>query len=651
MTNDFKENLLNYFVGNMPRETGTADEIIKKLEEIPERNFKSFLPNSWNDFKFEGILKDKLTSNVILYGGYKDTSNNPYGIIMILSQDFKPLKTYYRYESGTRLRYVMAMNQDDDGTFYLLNCDGYPVDENVSFQTSEKKFMIVNNFVQEGKLIIRKSYIFPEDYKNFYAYKIFKDVNSANYCFVGKMLTLNSASGYYNYDEIRIIALKVEVGQPNEWNKYDSNGSGWLLGDCYVEYDENNNLFCELIISSTKSSSRNLYTWTKNFTETLFVLKKIATFDFHPYIDSSSYNNQAVFIDKNNVYFVQNNQQWGISGSAEKKYIGLYYYNISTNELKAIYEKHLGDYDFCNLEAIYININQNELYIQYNTNIDSINNKADYYFQRYTNKWNPIEIGLQQNFIYKQRALYITNVYNMLQAYIYPSNPRKTTWKLYNILEIYNSNNYNGQSFTNINSMIPNSSILYDENDNVIFARNLYNKTISDRVTQSTIEIPNNYLNDVMIARQDLISETNSIMVDNNNIITKNIYETLFVNFINTLQMINKNDLNNPILNSAGAIRLNQSISQVQDYTSQKISKARINYADNSNDIIPIPFIQVGAVMRTEFTIYNSKGIINIELISEDEKTTYNTITGNFELNKTYTVSQDVTVEGLTIGG
>ena len=233
----------------------------------------------------------------------------------------------------------------------------------------------------------------------------------------------------------------------------------------------------------------------------------------------------------------------------------------------------------------------------------------------------------------------------MLQAYIYPSNPRKATWKLYNILEIYNSNNYNGQSFTNINSMIPNSSILYDENNDVIFARNLYNKTISDRVTQSTIEIPNNYLNDVMIARQDLISETNSIMVDNNNIITKNIYETLFINFINTLQMINKNDLNNPILNPAGAIRLNQSISQVQDYTSQKISKARINYADNSNEIIPISFTQVGSVMRTEFTIYNSKGIINIELISEDEKTTYNTITGNFELNKTYTVSQDVTIE------
>ena len=90
---------------------------------------------------------------------------------------------------------------------------------------------------------------------------------------------------------------------------------------------------------------------------------------------------------------------------------------------------------------------------------------------------------------------------------------------------------------------------LYDENNNVIFARNLYNKTISDRVTQSTIEIPNNYLNDVMIARQHLISETNSIMVDTHNIITKNIYETLFINFINTLQMINKNDLSLTLLN------------------------------------------------------------------------------------------------------
>ena len=197
--------------------------------------------------------------------------------------------------------------------------------------------------------------------------------------------------------------------------------------------------------------------------------------------------------------------------------------------------------------------------------------------------------------------------------------------------------------------MIPNSGILYDDNNDVIFARNLYNKTVNDRVTQSTIEIPNNYLNDKMIAKQDLISETNSIMVEKENIITKNVYETVYLNFINTLQMINNNDTNNPILNPVGATRLNESISEVQDYDNQKISKAKINYQDGTNSIIPIAFTQVENAMRTNFTIYVNKGIINIELISQDEDTVYNTITSEFELNKTYIISQDLTVSGVQL--
>ena len=197
--------------------------------------------------------------------------------------------------------------------------------------------------------------------------------------------------------------------------------------------------------------------------------------------------------------------------------------------------------------------------------------------------------------------------------------------------------------------MIPNSGILYDDNNDVIFARNLYNKTVNDRVTQSTIEIPNNYLNDKMIAKQDLISETNSIMVDKSNVITKNIYETVYLNFINTLQMINNNNTNNPILNPVGATRLNESISEIQDYDNQKMSKAKINYQDGTNSIIPIAFSQVENAMRTNFTIYLNKGIINIELLSQDEDTVYNTITSEFELNKTYIISQDLTVSGVQL--
>lgn len=643
MTNDFKENLLNYFVGKMPKEQGTEEEIINNVSELPSSEWDSFVPTRWNGFRYEGIIQDKDTSNLVLYGGYQDQDNNVYGIITITTQDFKPIKTYYEYDSGIKLRYIMAMNQDENGTYYLIDSVDDPRLKSQNFITSEKRFIMVNNFVANNKLTLRISY--KTQYTNFYPYKIYKDPNSSYYCFVGRYFRTDE------FDGIRVMTLKINVGSTNEWVKYDDDNRGWLLGDCYVDFNEESQVYVRCIITAVQRGDNRVAFWTKEYTADSLSYQEIHSFSYKPYIDSYMYQNQAFFINKNEVYFVQNNQQWGTRGKTEKKYIGLYYYNFTTKEFKVIYEKSLGDYDYCNIEAIYIYINQSKLYIEFNDNINSTNNTADYYIQRLDNDWEPILVKEKGYFLYNQRQITVLNTYNMLNIYLSAVNPRPKTWEYINILEIYNPSNYNGQNYTNINSMIPNSSILYDENDDVIFARNLYNKTISDRVTQSTIEIPNNYLNDVMIAKQDLISETNSIMVDNNNTITKNIYEKLFINFINTLQMINKNDLNNPILNPTGAIRLNQSISQVQDYTSQKISKAKINYADNSNEIIPISFIQVGSVMRTEFTIYNSKGIINIELISEDEKTTYNTITGDFELNKTYTVSQDVTVDGLIIGG
>ena len=658
MTQYFNYELMKYLTGKIVKGNGSNDEVINKINEIERSDFEPYLPKIWKDFNFENTIKDKTTSNIILYGGYKDENDNVFGVIMVLTQDFKPLNAFYKYENGTDLRYIMTLNQADDGTFYMLDCIGNPTDEDESFQTSEKRFIMISNFVQNNKLIMRTSYIFPDDYKNFYSYKIYKDINSSNYCFIGRKLV--SAGVDYDFDEIRVITLKIQVGQTNEWAKYDSDGNGWLLGDCYAEYNEENNLFVEMIISSTKADSSSLanklYMWIKDFNSNHFVLKEIVTFNYHPYIDSRFNKNQSVFINKNEVYFVQNNQSWGTSGVKGKKYIGLYHYNINTSKLNTIYEKYLGEYDFCNLEAIYINNNQNELYIQYNTNINSTDNKADYYFQRYNGEWNPIKIGLQQNFIYSQRALYITNIFNMLQVYIYPINPRLQTWKLYNIIEIYNPTKYNGKPYENINSLVPNSGVLYNENNNIIFARNLYNKTINNRITQSTIEVPNTYLNNTIINSQELDSKTNNVMVNNINTITKNIYETLFINFINTLQITNENDENNIILNPIGATRLNISISDLIDYDNAKATKIRINYDDGTNEIKDVSnniedTRQVNLLTFTnyDFVVYNpaNKNIKTIDIISNDETTIYQTISNlNFESNKYYNIMQPVQILG-----
>ena len=288
------------------------------------------------------------------------------------------------------------------------------------------------------------------------------------------------------------------------------------------------------------------------------------------------------------------------------------------------------------------------IYIQYNV-IQDGTPIADYYFQRYVDRWFPLKIADKQPFYHGTRLLYINNTYNLVNAYMISTTFDSLYWSVYNILEIYNKNNFNGETYINTNSLLPNSSVLYNENNDVVFARNLYNKTISERTTQATLEIPNNYLNDVMIAKQNLISETNLTMVENQNTVTKNVYETVYLNFINTLQMINNNNEENPILNSNGAIRLNNSISNLIDYDNSKIGKAKINFEDGTSSIIPIAFTQNGNVMRTEFTITVDKNITNIQLLSNDETTIYQTIETQLSINKTYTISQDVTVEGVQL--
>ena len=224
---------------------------------------------------------------------------------------------------------------------------------------------MLNNFTQqineEYVLKSNKSYIMP--YKSLYCRKMFKDPNSAHYVLCCSVLTGQSNP---TYAKTRIIELKINVGSSNEWSYHDTN-DGYLMGDSYVEFDSDSKSFIEVILTLNQTSNRNVGIWTKNFNDSSYTYKNVYAFSFQPYIDSFAMENQSVFLNKDEIYFVQNNQHWGISGSKVSKYIGLYYYNIKTENRKTIYEKYLGEHDFCDLEAIYITQNNNDLYIQYNT--------------------------------------------------------------------------------------------------------------------------------------------------------------------------------------------------------------------------------------------------------------------------------------------
>ena len=646
MTDEFKQTLFDYLIGKLPNEKGTTEEIFKEINEISRDEWAEFIPVSWNNFRYEGLIEVTDSELLVLYGGYKTTDDEVRGIITILNNSFIPIKTFYQYDSGTYLRYIQCMIQEEDGTFSLIDCLDFPTDENWSFTTSQKRFIMLNNFTQkinnDYMLTLQRSYIMPSDYFNFYCKKMYKDVNSSHYVMVGTYLKDQNSP---DYDGIRIIGLKVNVSSENEWNKYDDDGSGWFLGDAYVEFD-NDNFFCEVLLTRNLFSNRNISLWTKEFAQSAFSLKTIGTVDYYAVIDSIQYNNQSVFLSKNEVYFVLNNQWWGTSERLESKYIGLYYYNNTTSEFKTMYEHYLGDYDFCDLEAIYIAENNNNLYIEFNNNIDNTNNLADYYFQRLENQeWNPIKVSEQQYFRSQRRALYVNNNYNLLNWFSYMSNPQAQFWKIYNIKENYNSSNYNGEPYTNTNALIPNSTEIYS-NENLVFARNLYNKTINNNTTVSTVEIPNTYLNGIDLTSKNLLSETNLTMIADTNVTQKNIYETMFLNFINVLQVADRNNATQ-VLNQEASTYLNNAINTDDSYDNAKLyNKVIINYQDGSNKEVSYDKENTTKTSTViAFGLYIDKLINNAEIVSNDKTITYQTIDlSSLELNKYYAIRQKMEV-------
>nr|DAI13221.1 MAG TPA: hypothetical protein [Caudoviricetes sp.] len=652
MTEEAKKNLLDYMLGKMPSESGVEEEIFQSINNIPRDDWENndILPEHWNNFRYEGLIQVQNSELLVLYGGYKTTDDEVRGIITILNKDFKPLKSIYQYDSGTYLRYIQCMAQAEDNTFYAIDCPDFPRDEEWSFTTSQKRFLMFNNFTQQINndyvLTLQKSYIFPTDYFNFYCKDMYKDVNSSNYVFTGVSLKDQNDP---DFDSIRVINLKVNVGNENDWNKWDSDNNYWLYGASYVEFQDDN-FFCRILLSQNIITNKNVSLWTKDFTQASFNLKTITTVNYYAVHDTSNYKNQSIFLNRNELYFVLNNQQWRLSnGQTMPKYIGLYYYNESTNQTQIIYEKYLGDYNFCNLEAIYIVKNNNDVYVQFNNNITQTNNDvfADYYLQRLVNdEWKPKLISSQQYFYYNRRALFVTNEFNLLNYVSYMINPQPQYWYIPNIKEIYNETNYNGEPFTDKNSLNSNSAILYSDN-NPVFARNLYNKTQNGVTTMSTIEVPSNYLNDVLVDKMDLCSENNNVIISNTNGFTKNIYETVYLNFVNTISIVNNNGPQ-PIYNPTAATELNTSINNPEDYDNLKLTKYKINYQDGTNTVSNLQAtLQDDGSYELLMTFFLNKTANSLELISEDEKTSYLTYNlRNVEINKFYSYNQRVRIGG-----
>lgn len=649
MTEDYKKNVLDYITNMINQTSPTNEEIFKEQINIDRSVWADYIPSTWNNFRYEGMVApDETTTGLgILYGGYIDDDNNVCGIITLFDNDFVPVKTIYEYSSGTKLRYIQYMKEAEDGTFYFIDDAAFTYSQNQKVMTSQKRFVMVNNFTvadqitNDYEIYLRVSYTFSGNYVNFYCKNMFKSPNSAHYIFFG--MGVDSSSTLYAYRYLKIIGLKVNVGEANEWTMY-ANLQYRLFGSAFALFDSDDNVSFRCLNSPTLVGNTTIDCTSKTYTGNV-TTTSIASFDFKPYVDDSSYKKQSVFLSMDEVYFVQNNQRWGTSGTTEKKYIGLYKYDFVHSQLTTIYEKELGSYDYSNLEAIYIDKCNSDIYIQYNANIDGTTDTSDYYFQRLVNdRWSPILIGEQMSFIYYQRTMFIKSNFNLLQIYLYATNPRRLTWFQYLIKENYNTLNYNGESYTSYNSLIPKQAEVYS-NNTLVFARNLYNLTINSNQSNATVLVPNSYLNGINLDKKSLLSETDSEIAKDEETVTKNVFEALYINFINTINVIDEDT--NTRYNDAGSyITTNLNVGTENNCEQTYMGKIRINFQGSSR-IENISWQSIDDTHKyISFALEVTNPILNIEIISNDTLTTYMVIdTSSLEVGNIYVINQKLRIE------
>lgn len=645
MTEDYKKNLLNYLTDKIEDTSPTNTEIIEEIQNINRSKWTPYLPSSWKNFRFEGMIDpNETTSGLgVIYGGYIDSSNNVRGIIILINNNFEPTKTFYEYTSGTPLRYIQYMKQAEDGTFYFIDDEAFSFIQRQQSLTSQKRFVMINNItnVETNNVYLRKSYILPSNLTNFYCQNMFKDPNSAHYIFFGSGVDSNSSN--YTRRILKIFDFTIEYGESPTWTSYVSQSQA-IFGSAFAQFNSDSNVYFRCVWTNNLNNSNTIHCYTKTYTGQPTNSTIFSKQEYKPYIDEDTYKKQSVFMNIDEVYFVQNNTHWGNTGVARPKYIGLYKHYFSNDSNETIFEKYLGDYDYTYQEYMYIDKNNNELYIEYVNNYDKANSKADIYMQRYKDTWSPILIGENQNFVFDLQGMFVKNNFNLLQIYSYLLNPKTSTWNYFVVKEDYYLTNYNGEPYINNNVLTPFKARLYS-NNSLVFSRNLYNITKQNNMSMSSVEIPNTYLNETDITQNDLIGKTNVELINDTKSWSKNIYEVVDLNFLNTITMIDE-ETNEENLN--GAIKLNQCSTDGGDtnYQNAPCNKFRINYTDNTTSIKGLEWNTIDDTHKEcKITFYVDKAIRDIDLLSNDESTIYLTIPVEVETGKYYTITQKVRVE------
>lgn len=620
MTNDFKEQILNYLTGTIQEETPQDNPTHYIEKETLINNLYTNITNEIgsNNFSIIKVIQSKTNSNIVI--NCKNVNNNN-SFLIVTDKDFNILGYFDEFSSGVSFRMFTGFNIDENGYFYTIESDH-------GFQLNNKRFLMLNNIAVpnangEYQVKIRKSYAVPNTtvlYNNSIQ-GLYKAIGQSIY------VILNADGSANRY----LTKLTINVGTNNDWQ--DNAINGVVGNDQILSVDSEGNIFFKTINVGIPSGlytyNISLYTYNNGIETTEIISDTIIN-------GTDMWRTTAKFLNINEVYI---GYKTANTENTNTEYI-IGHLDTTTKTLTkvfstpSVYSAIYNDTNFLMFYRI-----DNEMMFKFNVITNSSTNEFNIIVGRL------IGLDRQSTLLASGITPLTTNAdffvvvktFNLYQ-YIAQYNDNA-----YSTKEIYQINGYNGDSYINTNCLIPDISYLYS-NNKLVFARTLYNKQVNGNTTISTIEIPYNYLNEISIQPKQLLGQTKMILNNDINPITKNIYETLDINFINTITMQD----NDNSINLSGASKLNASATSTNNYNQTQIGYYRLNYTDGTTEdfkINPSEYTSINEYSGTyNFVIYVAKPITNINILSNDKTTVYATLNLVLEVGKYYRINQNVEV-------
>lgn len=639
MTNDYKTNLLEYLTGNL---NNTDKSKTPYYETNTNESYSSTIYGNQSVECRDG--KGNLNGKVLFYshGGNK---------ITLVDDKMNVLKVFTAFSTGTALRNILNLEVDETGNVYGL-------DYITSGGTTTYRIILMNNISEISKgesdysIVLRNSY-------NVQGYTTDDDLSPTFETFLKK--STQSATYYFAIQDstgtlLEPSTFQINVGSTNTWTRLEEitfiNGS-IEIGNIY--FNTNDEPVAEYYATEYYGNYPNVLrarvTGSGAPTFTTIINNEESDTIFNPSVNDKSYSIKLIANYPTSFYIIAKGYYLAYQSGTFKTYkqrvkvllveneqvMDLYTNDSEDNFVSSLVRepiitgKVINECLFLYMFMEYTNDTQ---YDTISFNMITKNNNVNYY------------LATDNRLLRNQSSnavISVSNVFNLYRAYLVYNN---STNYLITTKLVYSPLNYNGDTYTNLDSLVPLWGHLENSNNELVFARDLYNKKVYSNQVMSTLNVPNNLFNEEIISNATLIGSTNKELVESQINVEKNVYEDLYINFINALIMENQNEENH-IVNSTGASRLNQSINSKLDYNSTKATKIRVNLTDSTSYITSATCTIENGVGTYSIGVHvpNDTNIQSIEIISNDELTTYQTINNlNLENNKYYIITQDVYV-------